>query len=87
MTYEERSKQIAKKMMMLHGHGFKDQSGQKQDIIDSCMEMAQFVEEQLIEKTCKWLKEMMQGHVVLEALTGEHYEASLIKDFKKYMEE
>ena len=58
MTYEERSNQIAKKMMMLHGHGFKDPVGQKQDIIDSCMEMAQFVEEQMIEKMYKILEPM-----------------------------
>ena len=40
-----------------------------------------------IDKVCEWLKEMMQGHIVLEVLTGEHYEADLIKDFKKAMEE
>jgi len=39
-----------------------------------------------IEKVCMWLKEMMQGHLVLEVLTGEHYETDLIKDFKKAME-
>ena len=87
MTYEERSKQIAKKMMMLHGHSFKDPVGQKQDIIDSCMEMAQFVEEQLIEKTCKFLKSYRQ-----DTPDGFGYIAGVVNDktiddFKKYMEE
>ena len=47
---------------------------------------AEWSKKKTVEEACMWLKKMMQGHLVLEVLTGEHYEADLIKDFKKEME-